>query len=62
VIAQSWLDEIAWNADGLVPAVAQDAASGEVLMLAWLSRESLARSVASGVGHVWSRSRGRLWS
>ncbi len=61
MIAQSWLDEIAWNADGLVPAVAQDAASGEVLMLAWMNRESLARTVASGEATYWSRSRGALW-
>jgi phosphoribosyl-AMP cyclohydrolase len=58
---ESWLDEIAWNADGLVPAVAQDAASGEVLMVAWMNRESLARTVASGEATYWSRSRRALW-
>lgn len=56
-----YLDAIAWNADGLVPAVAQDAASGEVLMLAWMSRESLALTVATGEAVYWSRSRGTLW-
>jgi phosphoribosyl-AMP cyclohydrolase len=56
-----YLDAIAWNADGLVPAVAQDAASGEVLMLAWMSRDSLARTVATGEAVYWSRSRGQLW-
>ena len=56
-----WLDAVAWNADGLVPAVAQDAASGEVLMLAWMNRESLARTVATGEAVYWSRSRARLW-
>ncbi len=56
-----WLDAVAWNADGLVPAVAQDAASGEVLMLAWMSRESLARTVATGEAVYWSRSRASLW-
>lgn len=56
-----YLDAIAWNADGLVPAVAQDAASGEVLMLAWMSRESLALSVATGEAVYWSRSRAKLW-
>jgi phosphoribosyl-AMP cyclohydrolase len=56
-----WLDAIAWNADGLVPAVAQDATTGEVLMLAWMSRESLARTVATGEAVYWSRSRGQLW-
>jgi len=56
-----WLDAVAWNADGLVPAVAQDAASGEVLMLAWMNRESLARTVATGEAVYWSRSRASLW-
>ena len=56
-----YLDAVAWNADGLVPAVAQDAASGEVLMLAWMNRESLARTVATGEAVYWSRSRARLW-
>ena len=37
--AAAWIDAVAWNAEGLVPAVAQDAASGEVLMFAWMSRE-----------------------
>jgi phosphoribosyl-AMP cyclohydrolase len=56
-----YLDAVAWNADGLVPAVAQDAASGEVLMLAWMNRESLARTVETGEAVYWSRSRSRLW-
>ena len=57
----AWIDEVAWNADGLVPAVAQDAASGEVLMVAWMSREALERTVATGEATYWSRSRGALW-
>lgn len=56
-----WLESVAWNDDGLVPAVAQDAASGEVLMLAWMSREALARTADSGVATYWSRSRKTLW-
>lgn len=56
-----WLEEIAWNADGLVPAIAQDATSGDVLMLAWMSRESLARTLEAGEAVYWSRSRARLW-
>jgi phosphoribosyl-AMP cyclohydrolase len=56
-----WLDEIRWNADGLIPAIAQDADSGDVLMLAWMSRESLARTLDEGEAVYWSRSRGRLW-
>ena len=60
-MSKSWLDEIAWNADGLVPAVAQDADSGEVLMLAWMNREALERTVASREATYWSRSRSSLW-
>jgi phosphoribosyl-AMP cyclohydrolase len=56
-----WIDSVAWNSEGLVPAVAQDAASGEVLMLAWMSRESLARTAESGEATYWSRSRKSLW-
>ncbi len=58
---ESWLDEVAWNADGLVPAVAQDAASGEVLMVAWMNRDALAATVQSGEATYWSRSRKALW-
>ena len=57
----AWIDAVAWNADGLVPAVAQDAASGEVLMVAWMNREALERTVATGEAHYWSRSRKSLW-
>src|SRR5262249_43523219 len=56
-----WLDEVAWNAEGLVPAVAQDATSHEVLMVAWMNRESLERTVESGEAVYWSRSRKALW-
>ena len=58
---KGWLDSVAWNADGLVPAVAQDAASGEVLMVAWMNREALARTAQSGEATYWSRSRSALW-
>ena len=54
-------DAVAWNADGLVPAIAQDAGSGEVLMMAWMNRESLALTVATGQATYWSRSRQALW-
>jgi len=60
-VKTDWIESVAWNSDGLVPAVAQDAASGEVLMLAWMNRESLARTVESGEAHYWSRSRKALW-
>ena len=56
-----WLDEVAWDRDGLVLAIAQEAGSGDVLMLAWMNREALARTVASGQAVYWSRSRQRLW-
>ena len=56
-----WIDEIAWSADGLVPAIAQDAGSGRVLMFAWMNREALVRTVETGEAHYWSRSRARLW-
>ena len=57
----SFLEEVRWNADGLVPAVAQDAGSGRVLTLAWMNRAALSATVASGHAHYWSRSRQRLW-
>ena len=55
------LSEVNWSADGLVAAVAQDADSGRVLMLAWMNREALARTLETGEAHYWSRSRSRLW-
>jgi phosphoribosyl-AMP cyclohydrolase len=57
----NWLDKVNWTADGLVPAVAQEAASGRVLSLAWMNREALAKTVETGEAHYWSRSRGKLW-
>lgn len=57
----SWLDEIKWTADGLVPVIAQDAASGRVLMFAWMNRESLALTAEKGEAVYYSRSRGKLW-
>lgn len=56
-----WLDEIHWNSDGLVPAIAQDPTSGRILMMAWMNRESLALTAAEGRAVYWSRSRNRLW-
>jgi phosphoribosyl-AMP cyclohydrolase len=56
-----WLDQIKWNSDGLVPAIAQDHQSGEVLMLAWMNREALQLTSAQGRAVYWSRSRQRLW-
>ncbi len=56
-----WLDELAWDKDGLIPAIAQDAATGDVLMFAWMNRDALARTVETGEAVYFSRSRGRLW-
>ena len=58
---EDWLDEIQWNDDGLVPAIAQDAADGTVLMVAWMNREALRLTAREGRAVYWSRSRGKLW-
>ncbi len=57
----SFLDNIAWNSDGLVPAIAQDAATGRVLMVAWMNAEALQLTVDEKRAVYWSRSRNRLW-
>lgn len=59
--ADQWLDSVAFNSDGLIPAIAQDAASGRILMMAWMNRESLALTAESGKAVYWSRSRAKLW-
>jgi len=56
-----WLDNIKWNEDGLIPAIAQDWQSGRVLMLAWMNREALELTAAENRAIYWSRSRGKLW-
>jgi phosphoribosyl-AMP cyclohydrolase len=58
---EDWLNEIKWTCDGLVPAIAQDAATGRVLMFAWMNRESLVLTVTKGEAVYYSRSRQRLW-
>lgn len=55
------LDALRWDDRGLIPVVAQEATTGEVLMMAWANREALARTLDEGVVHYWSRSRGELW-
>jgi phosphoribosyl-AMP cyclohydrolase len=57
----NWLNKVNWAQDGLVPAVAQEAASGRVLMVAWMNREALQKTVQTGEAHYWSRSRKKLW-
>jgi phosphoribosyl-AMP cyclohydrolase len=56
-----YLDQIAWNSDGLVPAIAQDAATGLILMVAWMNREALTLTVDENRAVYWSRSRQKLW-
>lgn len=56
-----WLDTVQFDAQGLIPAIAQNVRDGEVLMVAWMNRESLAATVATGRAVYWSRSRQRLW-
>ncbi|MBN9696779.1 MAG: phosphoribosyl-AMP cyclohydrolase [Zoogloea sp.] len=57
----AWLDDLLWDKDGLIPAIAQDAVTGDVLMFAWMNRDALARTVETGEAVYFSRSRGRLW-
>lgn len=57
----SWLDEIRWDDKGLAPAIAQDAQTGRILMVAWMNRESLALTAEKGEAIYWSRSRNKLW-
>lgn len=56
-----WLNEVRWDAQGLVPAIAQDWQTGRVLMVAWMNRDALTLTVAEQRGIYWSRSRNRLW-
>lgn len=57
----AWLDVVRWTDDGLIPAIAQEAGSGQILMMAWMNRESLALTAAEGYAVYWSRSRQKLW-
>jgi len=57
----SWLDEINWDANGLVPAIAQDYKTGKVLMFAWMNREALLLTDDTKQAVYWSRSRNKLW-
>ena len=60
-MTENWLDAIKWDKDGLVPAIAQEAATGKVLMVAWMNREALAETAATRKAVYWSRSRQKLW-
>ena len=57
----SWLDDLQWNDNGLLPAIAQDVESGDILMMAWMNREALALTKEKGRAVYWSRSRRKLW-
>ena len=57
----AWLADVEFDDNGLIPAIAQDAANGQILMVAWMNRESLAETAATGRAVYWSRSRKRLW-
>lgn len=60
-MSATWLDQVAWNEEGLVPAIAQGSGTGKVLMLAWMNREALRLTAEEGQAVYWSRSRQRLW-
>ena len=57
----AWLEEVHFDGQGLIPAISQDAQTGQILMVAWMNAESLAETVATGRAVFWSRSRNRLW-
>lgn len=59
---ENWLNEVNWNEEGLVPAIAQDKETGKVLTLAWMNREALLKSVTDNRATYWSRSRQKLWT
>ena len=60
-MATKWLNKIRWDENGLVPVIAQEAATGDILMFAWMNRDALARTVELGEAVYWSRSRKKLW-
>lgn len=57
----SWLGDVTWNEKGLVPAIAQDAETGEILMVAWMNRDALKETAETGKAVYWSRSRKKIW-
>jgi phosphoribosyl-AMP cyclohydrolase len=60
-VSDAWLDDLVFDVEGLIPAIAQETGTGKLLMLAWMNREALAETVQSGRAVYWSRSRKRLW-
>ena len=60
-MANEWLKKVHWDENGLVPVIAQEASTGDVVMFAWMNRDALARTVETGEAVYWSRSRKKLW-
>ena len=60
-MSENWLSKVNWSEDGLVPVIAQDAATGRVLMVAWMDRDALKLTLQKGEAVYWSRSRKKLW-
>jgi phosphoribosyl-AMP cyclohydrolase len=56
-----WIDELVFDAQGLIPAIIQDHGDGQILMMAWMNRESVADTLKTGKTHFWSRSRKKYW-
>ena len=60
-MTEEWLNEVPWDAQGLIPVVTQEFSTGRVLTLAWMNREALAETARGGEAVYWSRSRKKLW-
>jgi phosphoribosyl-AMP cyclohydrolase len=60
-IKAKWLNRVKWDENGLVPVIAQEVGTGDVLMFAWMNREALLQTVTSGEAVYWSRSRKKIW-
>ena len=58
---EAWLDQVKWDSQGLIPAIAQDVTTGNILMVAWMNREALKLTAEENRAIYWSRSRGKLW-
>ncbi len=57
----NFFDQLKFNSDGLIPAIVQDRSTGRVLMMAWMNRASIEKTIATGKTHFWSRSRQKFW-
>ena len=60
-VSISFYEELKFNSDGLIPAIVQEQSTGRVLMMAWMNRASLEKTLATGMTHFWSRSRKKFW-